>query len=152
MSRKSKYSTESLMAARGSYPSYSFQNNSVSSVNSNLQQPLGSAEPFQQTNKVPESGPANIPGSVSVPPMDWAINVLRLEKSRHIETLTALHSTRRSVTQLENILNQERNVNHILRQKAQQAEMARIFLEGQLRVYQEQNSVCSLLNLRISTC
>lgn len=145
MSRGPKYSTDPSMVARGSYPSYPFQMKPASSANPNTQPPFGPAEPFRETNKNPEYGLANAPGAVSIPPMDWAINVLRLEKSKHTETLTALHSVQKSNLHLENLLRQERSFNHILRQKAQEAEMERIFLEGQLRVFQQQNMVCGLL-------
>ena len=143
MAHNSAYSRQPSTATR-SYATYSFQIKPVSSVKSNIQPTPGPAEPFRETNRFPESGPTHSQGTASIPPMDMAINVLRLEKSKHADALTALHSSRNSTLHLENLLLQERAVNHILRQKAHQAEMDRIFLEGQLRAYQQQNVVCNL--------
>ena len=143
MAHNSVYSMQPSTAARP-YPSYSFQIQPSSSAKSNPQPTLRPAETFRQMDRVSESGgPVNYQGAISIPPMDWAINVLRLEKNKHTETLIALQSSRKSNLQLESLLCQERAFNNTLQHNAQQDAMQRVYLEGKLRAHQ-QNVVCNL--------
>jgi hypothetical protein len=142
------YSMQPPGAARP-YHTYSFQIKPVTSVSSNLPAAPRHSEPFQGMDGLTEPGSANHQGALASAPMDWVINILRLEKHKHSEALTALQSSCKSNLQLENLLAQERAFNYNLRVKAQEAEMERIFVQGQLRAYTQQGAVCNLMTRKI---
>jgi hypothetical protein len=127
---------------------YSFQIKPVPSVSSNLQPVPRRAESFHGMDRLPEPPSSNCQGAVASAPMDWVINILHLENDKHAETLRALQLSRKSNLHLENLLTQERAFNYNLRVKAQEAEMGRIFVEGQLRAYKQQDAVSNLITAK----
>jgi hypothetical protein len=90
---------------------------------------------IQQANKPqhekdrPGPGPANYHIPQSNPQLEWLMETLYQETSRHNETRMTLQSTRKINFQLEQLLYQERSFNHALRVNLQDAEMKRISTE-----------------------
>jgi hypothetical protein len=140
MSHDSVFGLQSPTAAR-SYPSYSFQFKPLSSANQHVQPVLQQADKslHEKNRLVPEPGPANYQVPQSKPLMDRIIESLHQETSKHNETRMMLQSSHKMNLQLEQLLYQERTFNHTLRVNVQEAEMKRIYAEGKLQAYEQQN-------------
>jgi len=138
MSYNPIFNMQSPAAAR-SYSTTQF--NPPSSVNSHVQPALQPANNHYETeSRVQEPGPARYQVPQSSPQIEWIIETLRQETNKHNETRLTLQSTRKMNIQLEQLLHQERTFNHALRANVQEAEMKRIYAEGQLRAYEQQNA------------
>ena len=70
--------------------------------------------------------------------VDWILDTLKQETSRHNETRMALQHSRQQTVQLERLLYQERSFNHTLRVNAQDAEIRRIAAKSKARAYEQQ--------------
>lgn len=70
--------------------------------------------------------------------VDWIMETLQQETSKHNETRMLLQSTRQKNFQLEKLLNQERSFNQSLCINVQEAEIGRITAESKAKAYEQQ--------------
>ena len=134
MSYNPTFGMQSPAAARSYPPQYR------PPINPQMQPSLQQANKNYETeSRLQDPGPASYQVPHPSPQIDWIIQTLHEETSRHNETRLALQSTRKINVQLEHLLYQERTFNHALRVKVQEAEMKRVYAEGKLRAYEEHN-------------
>ena len=148
MSRGQTYSLPSPVTANFHHP-YSFQNKPLSSNNLHIQPvPQKKAEkPLNETGRhIQEPRAASYQVAQPSLQVDRIIEALHQETSKHNETRMALQSSRRANFQLEQLLYQERTFNHALRVNVQDAEMKRIFAEGQLKAFEQQSFMIVYIN------
>jgi hypothetical protein len=137
MSYNPTFGLQSPIAATSSTP----QSKPSSWTNSQIQSFIQQLErPFYETqSRVQEPRPASYQMPQSNPQIDWIIQILHQETSKHNEIRLALQSSRRVNQQLEQLLYQERTFNHTLQVNIQEAEKRRINTEDKLRAYEQQN-------------
>ena len=94
--------------------------------------------PHERNKHVQESRPKDHQTLNSDSQVDWIMDTLQQETSKHNETRMILQSSREKTVQLERLLYQERSFNHTLRVNAQEAEIRRITAENKARAYEQQ--------------
>jgi hypothetical protein len=137
MSHESPFTMQSPNFTR----SYTYQFKPYASGNSQMNplfQQTADKPPHERNKHVQESRPSDHQMLNPDSQVDWIMDTLQQETSKHNETRMILQSSRQTNVQLERLLYQERSFNHSLRVNAQDAEIRRITAESRARAYEQQ--------------